>query len=305
MKALVTGGLGFIGSHLAERLVAEGWEVVIVDDRRTAVVHEIAGTELIAEDLLTADLPAADVIFHLASPVGPLGVIGWRGRLAREVIDSAYRLARHAVETEATLVDVSTSEVYGSGHQDRETDPCVFWPETSARKEYAVGKLAAETLLRNTPGLDVRIVRPFNVAGPRQLAIGGFVLPRWLDQIEQGRPLTVYGSGTQRRAFSHVLDIVDGLLRAYTAGESGEVYNLGNPANEVAIIDFALEVIEATGSRAGFELVDPRRLHGPDFAEAPDKIPDRSKARHDLGWWPQRTRAEIIADAIAARLVAA
>lgn len=298
MRAVVTGGLGFIGSHLSELLVRSGWDVLIVDDRRTSVVWEVSGAEHFDGPIQALAGPGPyDVIFHLASPVGPLGVIGWKGRLAREVIDDAATVAAWARESGAVLVDVSTSEVYGSGHADREDDVCTFRPEVSARKEYAVAKLAAETMLRNA-GIDVRVVRPFNVAGPRQKPDGGFVLPRFIGQALAGEPLTVYLPGTQRRAFTHVRDIAEGLVLVALRGGSGEVYNLGNPANECTILQLANDVIEATGSTAGYVIVDPRDLHGQDFAEAPGKIPDPSKAMRDLGWFPRRSRSECIRDAL-------
>lgn len=298
MRAVVTGGLGFIGSHLSEMLVRSGWDVEIIDDRRTAAVDDVAGAT-VRDGAIADRYPSLspDVIFHLASPVGPLGVIEWKGRLAREVINDASTVAAWARETGAVLVDVSTSEVYGSGHADREDDVCTFRPEVSARKEYAVAKLAAETMLLNA-GVDVRIVRPFNVAGPRQKPDGGFVLPRFIAQAMAHEPLTVYLPGTQRRAFTHVLDIVEGLILAATRGRSGEVYNLGNPANACTILQLANDVLEATGSSAGYALVDPRDLHGLDFAEAPDKIPDPTKAMRDLGWTPRRSRADCIRDAL-------
>lgn len=304
MKALVTGGLGFIGSHLADRLVADGHEVVIVDDGRTAAVESVPGATLHRVEIarahpFTIDF-APDVIYHLASPVGPVGVIRHGGRLAWDVIHDARTVALWADTYNAVLVDVSTSEVYGSGHEDREEDPCTFAHPTSARKEYAVAKLAAETMLRNHYGLHVRIVRPFNVAGARQKPDAGFVLPRFIAQARAGVPLTVYMPGTQTRAFTHVADIIEGLILAATRGTDGEVYNLGNPANAVMIRDLAAEVSDVVGVPHAWEIVDPVNLHGPRFAEAPEKIPDPTKAMRDLGWRPTRSRLDCIRDAVAA-----
>lgn len=302
-RALVTGGLGFIGSRLSERLVADGWDVVIVDDLSSNAVWHVRGAHLwegsIAEFDDASDMYGPiDAIFHLASPVGPLGVMEWAGRLAPRVVADAQTVAGWTMG--CPLIDVSTSEVYGSGSVDREGDDCTFRAPASARKEYAVAKLTAETMLRNTAGLDVRIVRPFNVAGPRQRAEGGFALPRFIAQALAGDPLTVYQPGTQRRAFTHVDDIVDGLLLVLERGRPGEAYNLGNPSNACDILTLAREVVAATGSRSPISVVDPRDLHGPAFAEAPEKIPDPSKAVHELGWLPWRDRARCIADALAA-----
>lgn len=306
MKVIVTGGLGFIGSHLSERLVALGHNVLVIDNRSTNVVDDVEGARVIGRSISEVGEPWSgahvDLIYHLASPVGPLGVIDHKGRLALEVVADAARVGFWARALGATLVDVSTSEVYGSGHEDSEDDVCTFRPETSARKEYAVAKLAAETMLRNSR-IDVRIVRPFNVAGPRQSALGGFVLPRFIAQAKAGHDLTVYLPGTQRRAFTHVEDIVDGLLLVGEKGEAGGVYNLGNLANVVSIEKLAREVIALTHSSSRLHYVDPRDLHGPDFAEAPEKLPDASRAMV-LGWEPMRSRTATILDAIEADLVA-
>lgn len=286
MRAIVTGSAGFIGSHLVDRLTADGWEVFGIDRRDGPSIQGIT------------ELPdSADAIFHLASPVGPVGVLGWAGRLATEVIECAAIVARWAGWYGCPLINVSTSEVYGSGGSDAEDDVCVFRPETSARKEYAVAKLAAETMVRNTEGLDVRIVRPFNVAGPRQSAEGGFVIPRFIAQARAGVPLTVYQPGTQRRAFTHVADIADGLVRALICGKPGETYNLGNGANSTTIVDLAGSVLSVLGLDGRVEIVDPVTLHGPAFREAPDKLPNADKAMRELDWHPTRGLRQIIADA--------
>lgn len=295
MKAVVTGGAGFIGSHLVDRLLAYGWSVEVID---TALGQSVQDRDYNGVHVM------ADAIFHLASPVGPLGVLEWAGRLAPEVIESSRIVARWATENDCPLINVSTSEVYGSGAQDSEDDSCHFAPPTSARKEYAVAKLAAETMLRNTAELDVRTIRPFNVAGPRQKAEGGFVLPRFVAQALSGRALTVYAPGTQRRAFTHVADIVDGLMRAYEYGAPGEVYNLGNADNACSIGTLAAEVIALAGSGT-IEIVDPRTLHGSAFREAPDKLPNAGKAMRELGWVPTRSREQTILDILAAERVAA
>lgn len=306
MKAIVTGGLGFIGGHLSERLVELGHDVLVVDNCSTNVVDSVEGARVIRKAISEVGEPwggaKVDVIYHLASPVGPLGVIDHKGRLALEVVADAARVAFWARGLGSTLIDVSTSEVYGSGHEDSEDDVCTFRPETSARKEYALAKLAAETMLRNSR-LDVRIVRPFNVAGPRQSALGGFVLPRFISQAKRGQPLTVYLPGTQRRAFTHVADVVDGLLLVAEKGERGGVYNLGNLANVTSIEKLAREVIGLTSSSSRLQYVDPLELHGADFAEAPEKLPDAGRAMA-LGWQPLRGRQATILDAIEAELVA-
>ena len=299
---VVTGGFGFIGSNLVDRLLSDGHEVVVIDDGRnkTSPPPEREGLRIIRRAVERTELSEKpDVIYHLAAPVGPVGVLDRGGSITREVVESSYKVGSWAKWAGCPLVDVSTSEVYGSGGADSENDPCTFQAWPSARKEYAVSKLAAETMLLNTPGLDVRIVRPFNVAGPRQSAYGGFVIPRMIQQARTGRPLTVYQPGTQRRAFTHVADIVDGIILAAERGTPGEVYNLGNPANSVTMFQLASRVREVLHIEVPVEIVDPVELWGPSFREAPDKLPVATKAERELGWLPKRGLNEIIRDAAA------
>lgn len=301
--AIVTGGAGFIGGHLVERLIADGLRVIVIDDFRTAPQDPAAyrrlvpGAVLLSEPVERFAAPPVepDVIYHLAGPVGPVGVL----RVAGEIVPSVVRLAATvrtwARQARCPLVYVSTSEVYGgAGGECREDQPRVIAPGHTARMEYAVAKLAGETMLLNSD-VDVRIVRPFNVAGPRQSARGGFVTPRFVAQASLGEPLTVYTPGTQVRAMTHVADEVDGIVRVGEAGEPGAVYNVGNPANRTTMLDYARLVIETVGG-GSIEVVDPHDLWGPEFAEAPDKYPAASDAMAALGWRPSRSLRDIVAD---------
>lgn len=300
MRALVTGSEGFIGSHLVDELLHAGYEVIGVDDgsagaRMLRTVGAYALERVRVQDYRQSG--AIDVVFHLAGKVGPLGVLRHAGMIALDTIEAADAAARIALRSGVPLIDISTSEVYGSpDHSNSEDDPKVFF-NASARQEYAVSKYASEVMLLNIADLDVRIIRPFNVAGPRQRAWGGFVLPRFIEQALSDRPLTVYGDGSQRRAFTHVKDIVSGIVRAHTYGQSREVYNLGSSVNECSILELAEEVVGYVGSgRIAF--FDPKALHGKEFQEAPDKTPNAEKAKRELGWHPVFTREMIIADMV-------
>ena len=155
--------------------------------------------------------------------------------------------------------------------------------------EYAIAKLAAETALINLheqDGLDAVIVRPFNIAGPRQSGEGGFVLPRFLAQARLDLPLTIFGSGEARRAFAHVADLADGVLRAGIYGDAGRPYNLGNHNNVISVDDLADHVLRITGSRSVKQYIDPTELYGPAFVEANDKFPEAGQAVSHLGWRP-------------------
>jgi UDP-glucose 4-epimerase len=297
MRAIVTGAAGFIASHLVDRLIEQGWEVLAIDDLSggTTDEHVNRGARFIqarVQDCNFTNFP--DAIFHLAGKVGPVGVTRHAGEIALDTIQSADVVGRWATDWGCPLIDISTSEVYGDASKaNSEYDPTVFQHSPSARKEYAVGKLAAETMLRNRKYLDVKVVRFFNVTGPRQSPVGGFVIPRFVLQALRGEPLTVYAPGTQVRSFSHVDDIIDGLMLIYEKGVSGEVYNLGNPYNACTMTELAEEVLDYIPGR--YDIVDPITLHGASFREAPDKTPDASKVMA-LGWAPVLGRCEIIED---------
>jgi nucleoside-diphosphate-sugar epimerase len=311
---LVTGGFGFLGGHVLEQILGLGAERVHVVDNLSSnpvdvevLVNELGRPEVLTYDVCTvaeylASAPADfDVVIHLASVVGPAGVLRHGGRIISSIVDDTYLLADYALERSARLVDVSTSEVYGGGRDGlcREGDPKIVPAETSFRLEYAVGKLAAETALINLgarDGLDAVIVRPFNIAGPRQSGEGGFVLPRFLAQAHLGLPLTIFGSGRARRAFSHVKDLADGVVRAAWKGQSGTAYNVGNHRNVVTVEGLADIVLEVTGSSSGKAFVDPVSIYGPAFVEANDKFPEAGRAIEELDWHPTADVEAIVYD---------
>jgi len=307
---LVTGGLGFIGSHLVDRLLEQGHRVFVVDDLRSNAISPAHYDGTPYEQQLFWDGSAVEhilhhfgkmgEIYHLASPVGPVGVLAHAGNIVKQIADSTYAVIDLARRSKAKLVDVSTSEVYGGGQQGlcAEDMPRIIQAETTVRLEYAVAKLAMETALINTTkvsDLQAVIVRPFNVAGPRQGSKGGFVIARFVEQALKGEALTVYGDGSQIRAFTHVADIVDGLLLAMEKGVSGEVYNLGNPANRTTIGELAYRAQNLI-KVVGINHIDPKTIHGPLFAEAANKFPDASKAIRELGWQPKHGLDQIIKD---------
>lgn len=316
-KILITGGFGFIGSHLTERLLAEpGVQVHVVDNLSTSPIdlneylRRLPHAERLSYDVCTVleyfsnpTLPSFEEVYHLASVVGPVGVLKHGGRILRSIVGDTYAVSSYALRVGAMLCDVSTSEVYGGGRDGycSEKDSMIIPPTISVRLEYAVSKLAAEVAMINmtrTVGLHATIVRPFNVAGPRQSPLGGFVLPRFLNQALIGEPLTVYGDGTMVRAFTHVRDIVDGIVRVMRAGRAGEAYNIGNPANKTTILALAKLVIKVTASSSPICFVDPKKLWGPLFEEANDKYPDADRAMSELGWSPEFDLEHIVAESL-------
>lgn len=300
MRATVTGGAGFIGSHLVDRLIADDVDVLVVDNLSSGSVNNVnPDATWVTTPVHETPFPESDVVFHLASPVGPVGVLAHAGSIVPDVIRDAEIVRDWALENDCPLVYVSTSEMYGPQEGAcAESLNRVIVPGHSARMEYAVAKLAAETMLLNTDGLDVRIVRPFNVAGPRQRPEGGFVLPRFIAQAKAHEPLTVYTPGSQLRAFTHVADIVDGLVAVASCGGSGDVFNLGNPDNITTITSLASLVLDEVWPAGTYDLVDPMTLWGPAFREAADKYPDATLAAQRLSWRPTRGLRTIIRDAL-------
>jgi nucleoside-diphosphate-sugar epimerase len=318
-QVLVTGGFGFLGSHLIERLFKDPETAVVVVDNQSSSTIDIEAFlqrlqplgRLTHEHCAVAEFcqrerhrrRPIDEIYHLASVVGPVSVLAHSGQITRSILDDLYRVIELAQQTGARLCDVSTSEIYGGGRSGlcSEDDPKVITSTHSPRLEYALGKLAGEVALQNTvrvSDLFGVIIRPFNVAGPRQGAAGGFVLPRFIHQALRGEPLTVYGDGRMTRAFTHVGEVADGLVRAVRLGRSGRAYNLANPANRTTVRELAERVVLLTGSSSPIHSVDPRQLFGPLFAEASDKYPDAERARAELGWEPRLGLDAVIRDAV-------
>ena len=317
-RILITGGFGFIGGHLLELLLScPGNEVHVIDDLSgRPLFYGPQAMELsrdgrftysvqdLAQPLNGQSRPGFAEIYHLASVVGPAGVLPHSGEIANSILNHALITARLAAASGGRLIYVSSSEVYGGGVDGfcSETMPCLIPSRVSARAEYAAGKLAAELALLNlarAQGLDIRVTRPFNVAGPRQSGAGGFVLPRFVGMAIASMPITVFGTGLQRRAFTDVRDIARGMVAAAEFGRPGSVYNLGNPDNVCTILDLANEVRETTGSQSEIHFVDGRDIYGPLYEEAGEKLPDAVRAREELGWAPQISRSHTIRDTVA------
>ncbi|MCB0344109.1 MAG: NAD-dependent epimerase/dehydratase family protein [Bdellovibrionales bacterium] len=312
MRALITGGLGFIGNALVKRLLAQGHECHIVDNcinncwqpddaaRSGAVVH--APVPVSEYDLASG--PDFDVVYHLASPVGPVGVLQWAGEMASMIVSDTHALARYCIEKRAKLINISTSEIYGQNvdnQAQREDIDKIVPAEVTIRLEYAVAKLTSEILLTNLAKvhpLKHVTIRPFNVAGPSQRGEVGFVTPRFIELALSNEPITVFGDGLQERCFTHVEDIVDSILALAESKISNEVFNVGNPQNIVSILDLAKMVKEMTSSQSSIIFVDPKELFGPHYAEAYNKIPSIEKVTSLTSWRPSRSLHQILVDVI-------
>ena len=313
---LITGGFGFIGTTLVELLLKEeDAHIHVVDNMSTSpVVLDHFLSSISNKDNLSYDLISVqdfflhkqskvwNEIYHLASPVGPAGVLQHSGNMVRDVINDTYLLIDYCIKHNSRLVDISSSEIYGGGQSGfcPENTPKIVPAVTTVRLEYAIAKLAAETAIINncrTNGLNASIVRPFNVAGPRQSPKGGFVLPRFIQQATQNLPITVFGDGSALRAFTHVHDMSTGIIQTMRKGKNGEAYNIGNPENKTSIGELAKLVKSLLNSSSEIINIDGKEIYGPTYEEANDKFPDSSKAQDNLEWKPLFDIETVIHDA--------
>ena len=306
-KILVTGGFGFIGSTLVDLLTKDTENHVhVIDNMSTSPINiedylrQLGSRTNLTYDITTVEdfftkkesLGVWDQIYHLASPVGPAGVLKHAGNMVRDVIRDVYLIIDYCLAHDIKFLDVSTSEIYGGGQSGYcpESTPKIVPPETTIRLEYAIAKLAAETAIINScreKKLKCTIIRPFNVSGPRQSPKGGFVLPRFIQQAYQNKPITVFNSGSALRAFTHVNDMARGIILGMENGKNGEAYNIGNPSNKTNILDLAKRVKRILGSTSEILFIDPKTIYGQTYEEANDKYPDAKKAKNEIGWVPK------------------
>ena len=245
------------------------------------------------------------MILHLASPVGPAGILKHSGKMARYILDDIYWAIDGANKFDCPLIFVSTSEIYGYREKAeflKEDDYKLLVGDFKVRNEYSIAKLLSEIVLDNcakVSDLKYQIIRPFNISGARQLKNGGFVLPTFVQQALSGEPITVFGDGEQVRAFTHVKDIVDGIyLTSVDEKNMNQIWNIGNKDNVTTINYLAQKVKEFTNSDSKIVWVNPKTIHGPLYEEAWDKIPDAEKIKKELGWKTTAAVNEIIKEVI-------
>lgn len=317
-RVLVTGGAGFIGSHLVERLLGAGCRVAVVDDLSTGRASNLDAARAAHADRLEfihASVEQAmprlagrpfDAVYHLAAAVGVRLVIESPAASAeRNVADTAEVLRFAAGAGAATLV-ASSSEVYGKGVRSpfREEDDISFGPPTVARWSYGLSKAIDEHLAiahAAATGLPTVVTRFFNTVGPRQRARWGMVLPRFVDAALAGRPLEVHGSGAQVRCFCDVRDVVGALPPLLShAGRGHAVYNVGTD-RPISIIDLARLVVGTLGSPSPIVTVPYDRAFGPGFEDLEVRIPDVTRVREAIGFRPAIALADTVRDLAAER----
>jgi UDP-glucose 4-epimerase len=310
MKALITGGAGFVGSHLAEHLLDEGHHVLVLDNLSTGSIDNIAHLKKRAgfdytidsvanEQLLAEMIDRSDVVFHLAAAVGVKLIVEQPVHTIETNVHGTEVVLKHASKKRKLVFVASTSEVYGKSAAVpfREDADLVLGPSEKHRWAYACSKLIDEFLALaywKERRLPVVVVRLFNTVGPRQTGQYGMVLPNFVRQALNGDPITVFGDGTQSRSFTYVGDVVDALAKL--AGDPravGQVYNIGS-TEEITIRDLALRVRAVTGSQSAITFVPYDEAYEAGFEDMPRRVPDIAKIRQLIGFEPRVPLDEII-----------
>jgi UDP-glucose 4-epimerase len=310
MRALITGGAGFIGSHLAERLLEAGHDVAILDDLSTGRLENIehlAGHprfsatvgSVLDEDAIGPLVAQCDTVFHLAAAVGVRLVVDAPIHTIHTNVHGTETVLRHASLGRKNVLVVSTSEVYGKSATlpFREDADLVLGPPNKTRWGYATSKLLDEFLALGywkEQRLPVRVVRLFNTVGPRQSSRYGMVLPNFVRRALANEPIIVHGDGTQTRSFTWVGDVVSALIGLIEDPKTaGEIFNIGNGA-EISIRDLAWMVKRMTGSSSPVQYVPYNQVFDESFEDMPRRVPDISKIRRFIGYRPTVHLDEIV-----------
>ena len=316
MRILVTGGAGFIGSHLCERLIKDGHSVTALDNLSTGMASNLASLEgtqqfnlvegsILDTNVLTPLINQADYVFHLAAAVGvfnivnsPLASLLTNIRGTENVLEAAYT-------TKTPVFLTSSSEVYGKNVSDslKESDDRILGSPVTLRWSYSEAKAIDESLAYAyfvEKHLETRIVRFFNTVGPRQLGAYGMVVPRFVKSALTQEPITIYGDGKQTRCFAHVYDVIDAVIAiAFAKNTIGKVINIGNDF-EISINDLAQKIIAETGSKSEIVYVPYEEAYGDGFEDMERRVPNIELINKLVGWKPQRDLSTMITDISAA-----
>ena len=314
MRALITGGAGFIGSHLSEMLLDRGHEVLILDNLSTGSIDNIShlkgrsGFEYFIdtvnnEPLLAELIDRSDVVFHFAAAVGVKLIVEQPVYTIETNVHGTEVVLKHANKKKKLVVIASTSEVYGKSEDVpfREDSDLVMGPTPKHRWAYACSKAIDEFLALaywKERKLPVIIVRFFNTVGPRQTGQYGMVIPNFVRQALAGEPITVFGDGTQSRSFTHVADVVDALLKLVIEPKAiGQVINIGN-IQEVTILQLAERVRELSGSKSVIKFIPYDEAYESGFEDMPRRVPALQKVEGLIGYAPRHQLDDILVQVI-------
>lgn len=298
-KIIVTGGLGFIGSHVVDAYLANGDQVTVIDSEVAAVVDGDEYDEHPRCTVIRASVEDyfegggvvadADRVVHAAAYVGPAGILRHAGQLGADIVRGTECVIRSCLEAEAPLCVFSSAEVYGRSGVLGEDDDIRIPSAYNARIEYAIAKTLTEAMTMNSlsQGLQAFVIRPFNVAGSRQSQAGGFVMPTFAQQALAGQPITVFGTGKQVRSFTSASDLSRFLTDFWDVAleSDAHIFNIGNPANRSTVEGLAHRMKDLLNSDSEIIHLDGKEVHGPMYEEAEsfEKVP-ALKAATDLGW---------------------
>ena len=313
MRVLITGGAGFIGSHLADALLAQGDEVTILDNLTTGSTSNIAhikdqitihNGDIRDEALVKSLVKDADLVLHMAAALGVKNIMENTVESVSINFTGSDVVLKAATEFNKRLIIASTSEIYGKNPNqplNEESDRVVGAPQ-KIRWTYSDAKALEEAIahtLHRTHGLKVTTVRFFNTVGPRQTGQYGMVLPRFVKQALNNEDITIYDDGSQSRVFCHVQDAVRAVI-ALTKDDStiGDYFNVGG-IGEITMKELATKIIERTGSKSKLVSIPFDQAYGPGFEDMQRRVPDISKIKAKLGWQPTHTLDSIIDDVAA------
>ena len=313
MRVLVTGGAGFIGSHLADALITRGDQVVALDNFSTGstanIKHITKNFEIIDGDIRNADLindtiKDVDLVFHMAAALGVNTILESPLESISTNIAGSEVVLNAAAKHKKRILIASTSEIYGKNPKQplKETDDRVVGSPQKIRWSYSDAKAIEEAMafsLNQEKSLKVTTARLFNTVGPRQSAHYGMVVPRFVRSALKNEPINVYGDGTQSRVFCHVHDAIEALLALVGTDKTiNEVYNVGG-TGEITIKELADTVIKETKSQSSIEYIAYEKAYAPGFEDMQRRVPDISKIKQDLNWAPKKNLSQIISDVAA------
>ena len=310
MNYLITGGAGFIGSHLAEKLITRGDQVMVFDNLSTGSASNLSGIEskirfaqgdILDKAAIDKLVSESDYVVHLAAALGVLNIVNKPLESLKTNLQGSEIVLEACDKYRKPVLIASTSEIYGKNDKVplNEEDDRVIGHPLKSRWSYSEAKAVDESLAYFyylESKLPIRIVRFFNTVGPRQVGHYGMVVPRFVGAALKNEPLSVYGSGDQIRCFCHVNDAVKALLLVMDSDKAiGEVFNVGNN-QQISIMELAKKVIEITGSTSSIEKIAYERAYPEGFEDMQRRVPDISKIKRVLGWTPEINLDQIIKD---------